>query len=210
MGITIGYSNLSSNLISSLSAYFKGLMDYNVYAYIDGVRVSTIPLKTDGYAIDTSHGNGTGIECTDNATASWDNNNWAITIGNTSTSGTRCNIYFKTKKTLYNVLKNEAAAGTYAREYTGNHQDSMDASKSTKKIYYYYGSNNTNGTAILDKNNVLFAGQCWQMIRTTDTGGVKMIYNGEAENNQCLNTRGDHEGYASATTIDLKGNYYYG
>ena len=95
MGITIGYSNLSSNLISSLSASFKGLMDYNVYAYIDGVRVSTIPLKTGGYAIDTSHGNGTGIECTDNATASWDNNNWAITIGNTSTSGTRCNIYFK-------------------------------------------------------------------------------------------------------------------
>ena len=28
-------------------------------------------------------------------------------------------------------------------------------------------------------NNVYFAGKCWQMVRTTDTGGVKMIYNGE-------------------------------
>ena len=34
MGITIGYSNLSSNLMSSLSGTFKGLMDYNVYAIL--------------------------------------------------------------------------------------------------------------------------------------------------------------------------------
>ena len=114
------------------------------------------------------------------------------------------------KTTLYKVLQNEAAIGTYAKEYTGNHQDSMDASKSTQKIYYYYGSNNTNGTAIQDKNNVLFAGQCWQMIRTTDTGGVKMIYNGEAVNNQCLSTRGTHVGYASRTSQNLASNYWYG
>ena len=35
------------------------------------------------------------------------------------------------KTTLYKVLQNEAATGTYAKEYTGSHQDSMDASKST-------------------------------------------------------------------------------
>ena len=114
------------------------------------------------------------------------------------------------KTTLYKVLQNEAATGTYAKEYTGNHQDSMDASKSTQKIYYYYGSNATKGTAILDKNNVLFAGQCWQMIRTTDTGGVKMIYNGEAVDNQCLSTRGTHVGYASRTSQNLASNYWYG
>ena len=112
--------------------------------------------------------------------------------------------------TLYEVLESEALRNGLAREYTGAHQDSMDASKSTQKIYYYYGSNATNGTAILDKNNVLFAGQCWQMIRTTDTGGVKMIYNGEAENKQCLNTRGTHVGYASRTSQNLASNYWYG
>lgn len=114
------------------------------------------------------------------------------------------------KTTLYKVLQNEAATGTYAKEYTGSHQDSMDASKSTQKIYYYYGSNATNGKAILDKNNVLFAGLCWQMIRTTDTGGVKMIYNGEAVDNQCLSTRGTHVGYASRTSQNLASNYWYG
>ena len=114
------------------------------------------------------------------------------------------------KTTLYKVLQNEAATGTYAREYTGSHQDSMDASKSTQKIYYYYGSNATNGTAILNKNNVIFANHCWQMIRTTDTGGVKMIYNGEPENDQCLNTRGAHVGYASHTSQNLASSYWYG
>ena len=87
----------------------------------------------------------------------------------------------------------------------------MDASKSTKKIYYYYGSNNTNGTAILDKNNVLFAGQCWQMIRTTDTGGVKMIYNGEVEDGKCLSTRENQTGFrALSYSVEMKPTFYYG
>ena len=54
-------------------------------------------------------------------------------------------------------------------------------------------------------------------MRTTDTGGVKLIYNGEPENNQCLNTRGVHPGYSSRTTLGLSSstaywysdNYYY-
>ena len=81
-----------------------------------------------------------------------------------------------TQPTLYNVLKKEAITGGLAREYTGAHGDSMDSSKSTEKIYHWYAENDTQGTQILNKNNVIFAGQCWQMIRTTDTGGVKMIY----------------------------------
>ena len=37
-------------------------------------------------------------------------------------------------------------------------------------IYYYRG-------AVTD-NNVLFAGFCWKIVRTTSTGGTKLIYNG--------------------------------
>ena len=111
--------------------------------------------------------------------------------------------------TLYNVMKSYAEEGVYAKEYTGEHQDSM-VGVGDKKIYHFYGSNDTNAIAILDKNNVIFANHCWQMIRTTDTGGVKMIYNGEAENGQCLNTRSNHVGYASLTTQSLNTTYYYG
>ena len=37
-----------------------------------------------------------------------------------------------------------------------------------------------------------------------------MIYNGEAEDGKCLNTRGSHVGYAARTTQNLTSNYWYG
>ncbi len=37
-------------------------------------------------------------------------------------------------------------------------------------IYYYRGA--------VNNNNVIFGNYCWQIVRTTDTGGIKMIYNG--------------------------------
>ena len=118
--------------------------------------------------------------------------------------------YYYNSKKLYDVLKNEVNRNTgYAREYTGAHQDSMSGTGS-QKIYHWYASNSTNATAILNKNNVIFANHCWQMYRTTDTGGVKLIYNGEPENNQCLNTRGSHVGYSDATNTSLNTTYYYG
>ena len=46
-------------------------------------------------------------------------------------------------------------------------------------IVYYRG-------AVTD-NNVLFADKCWKAVRTTDTGGVKLIYNGESTVNNTYN-----------------------
>ncbi|MBQ3298062.1 MAG: hypothetical protein IJG97_04560 [Bacilli bacterium] len=122
--------------------------------------------------------------------------------------------------TLYGVLEKAVNTG-HAREYTGEHHDSF-TEEPTKNIYHWYAPSGTSGNAlateILDKNNVIFANHCWQMIRTTDTGGVKMIYNGETENNQCLNTRGNHPGYSSNNsqttgspdTQTMSATYYYG
>ena len=55
----------------------------------------------------------------------------------------------------------------------------------TYPIYYYRG-------AVTD-NNVLFGGFCWKIVRTTNTGGTKLIYNGlpsGTNNDQCTNTTG--------------------
>ena len=111
--------------------------------------------------------------------------------------------------TLYNVLAKEAETGGLAKKYTGNHHDSFTDAPS-KDIYHWYSANDTEGTQIQNKNNVIFADHCWQMIRTTDTGGVKMIYNGEVENNQCLNTRGTHPGYSGLSSEYIGGSYWYG
>ncbi len=88
-------------------------------------------------------------------------------------------------KYLYDVLKNEAESNGLAREYTGEHHDSFTEEPS-KKIYHWYAENDNEGNQVLNKNNVIFGNFCWQMIRTTDTGGVKLIYNGEVVNNKCI------------------------
>ncbi len=90
---------------------------------------------------------------------------------------------------IYTAFKEVAKEGKYLREYSGPHQDSMDKSLSNQKIYYWYASSDAIANEILEKNNVLFAGFCWQTVRTTDTGGIKMIYNGQAEDGKCLSTR---------------------
>ena len=39
-------------------------------------------------------------------------------------------------------------------------------------VYYFRGSQNV-------ANNVLYANYCWKIVRTTETGGTKLVYNGE-------------------------------
>ena len=86
-------------------------------------------------------------------------------------------IFIDDVPTLYNVIAKEALTDGVAKLYTGQHNDAYDES-GTKKIFHFYGADDNKGAEVLTKNNVLFAGFCWQMIRTTDTGGVKLIYNG--------------------------------
>ena len=47
-------------------------------------------------------------------------------------------------------------------------------------IYYYRGN--------IDDNNVIFANFCWKIVRTTEIGGIKVVYNGVPQNGQCNNT----------------------
>ncbi len=69
---------------------------------------------------------------------------------------------------------------------------------------HYYRGNVTN-------NNVVFAGFCWKAMRTTSTGGVKLVYYGVWDSiNQCNESRANHDGYGVVTTRNLGRNYYYG
>ncbi|MBR7041871.1 MAG: hypothetical protein IKI04_00035, partial [Bacilli bacterium] len=74
-------------------------------------------------------------------------------------------------------------------------------------IYYYRGA--------VDNNNVLFGGFCWKIVRTTDTGGIKLIYNGVPSNGECNNTGTDSQ-LASTAKFNTNSNspadvgYMYG
>ncbi len=63
-------------------------------------------------------------------------------------------------------------------------------------IYYYRGQ--------IDDNNVIWANKCWKIIRTTATGGTKMIYNGEPSD---VEVDGETVKQCNATGDDTKITY---
>ena len=112
--------------------------------------------------------------------------NYDSTLGKVSFSfiGTdSCYLYFDYKEdtSLYGTIKKRAKTDTtYLALYTGEGADTY-----AKPVYYYKGN--------VQNNNVLFGGFCWKIVRTTETGGVKIVYNGVKKNGSCNNTGTDSQ-----------------
>lgn len=72
---------------------------------------------------------------------------------------------------FWDVSSDTNGKGLYksALEYSGQYP-----------VYYFRGN--------VENNNVLFGNYCWKIIRTTTTGGIRMIYNGTPTNGQCTAT----------------------
>ena len=75
-------------------------------------------------------------------------------------------------------------------KYSGQVTEEVGQTVTANNIYFNNCSNN---------RNIIFGGFCWQMIRTTETGGIKMIYNGEPVDGKCQSTRGSHKGINGET-----------
>ena len=82
-----------------------------------------------------------------------------LTLGSGSTIGDLKLDLYHTIEKRYNQDK------TYLGLYTGEGADTY-----ANPVYYYKGN--------VQNNNVLFGGFCWKIVRTTETGGVKIVYNG--------------------------------
>ena len=93
-------------------------------------------------------------------------------------------IWVKNPNTLYNIMK-KANQGTLSDFSKMSSEDGTsgvyETTEGVTPIYYYRGA--------VD-NNVKFGDYCWKAVRTTVTGGVKLIYNGEAVGNQCTTQTG--------------------
>ena len=108
------------------------------------------------------------------------------------------------KNYLYDVMK-DASDSDYVGEFTGEHEDSLTI-PADSKIYHWVGQD----TLIKTKNNVIFAGFCWQIVRTTDTGGVRLIYNGvPTSTGACTSSRPNHMGLAYGSVYLAYTSYYY-
>ena len=105
-------------------------------------------------------------------------NNITGTVNSSFIGTDKCYLYFdyKESKELYKLIaKRYKNNDTYVKLYSES-----DASTYANPVYYFNGA--------VEDNNVLFAGFCWKIVRTTETGGVKMIYNGVQTNGSCNNT----------------------
>ncbi len=94
-------------------------------------------------------------------------------------------------QTLYKLMADNSIGLDTNIDFSKSTTDSdsgiytMNSTKNDKYPVHYCRGN-------IDNNNVLFAGFCWKIVRTTSTGGVKLIYNGVYdENNKCNNTGTD-------------------
>ena len=102
----------------------------------------------------------------------------------------------------YNVMRNNAVmdniSSTYVTNSNGVQFDDISSDMNGKGIYIRSGTENNQYPIYyyrgeVNDNNVLFANFCWKIVRTTDTGGTKLIYNGEptgTNHDKCENTTG--------------------
>ena len=87
---------------------------------------------------------------------------------------------------LYNMIKDSAdtttiidysiRSGADGKETNGIY--TTTATEGNVPVYYYRGK--------VD-NNIIFGDYCWKIIRTTETGGIKLIYNGTPTDGKCDN-----------------------
>ena len=101
---------------------------------------------------------------------------------------------------LYSELKNNSVqddiASTYVTASTGI--DFLETSSDTNgKGLYMMGNTASDSFPILyyrgdiNNNYIIYGNYCWQIIRTTSTGGIKIMYAGIPDNNTCNNTGAD-------------------
>ena len=103
------------------------------------------------------------------------------------------------KSTLYKKVKNDYLNDNYGYLYSG------EGSSNYLNSVYYYSKDDSD-----INSNVIFANMCFRMVRTTESGGVKLIYNGIAENGTCGTNRSASIGFTGYSIESLASDYYYG
>lgn len=112
-------------------------------------------------------------------------------------------------------------ASTYVTSSTGIDFSQISSDTNGKGLYILHGTENNTYPIYyyrgdVEDNNVKFANFCWKIVRTTETGGTKLIYNGTPdESGNCTNTTGGatnigRSAFNSQTDDNAYVGYMYG
>ena len=93
-------------------------------------------------------------------------------------------VYTRTNKTVYCYLYFDKDNSVYAKvldDFSNNNGVQKTTDENGKDVYYYTGN--------ITNNNLVLNNYCWKMVRTTETDGVKLLYNGlYSDSTKCNNT----------------------
>jgi len=102
--------------------------------------------------------------------------------------------------TIANIAKEDNSCVT---KYEGEVTDEVGKNVTATNVYF---------DKCEDMDNVIFGGFCWKVIRTTETGGTKLIYFGEPVDGKCEYNREQHLGIKDngQEIHNLNNRYLYG
>ena len=109
----------------------------------------------------------------------------SISVNMKGTVSNNPSLTMQAYKVLFDMIKGNVDTTTNIDFSKTSEQDNTNGIYMTKDtdsgipVYYYRGN--------VD-NRVIFANFCWRIVRTTEAGGVKLIYDGVPSNGQCNNT----------------------
>lgn len=125
-----------------------------------------------------------------NTSLNYNGEEQAVKMGNTIQDKVTARTEKPSKIKLYDALVSQSKGSESALNYNlissstnGEGLYSTTNTDSGSTVYFYRGA--------VTNNNVIFANQCWQIIRTTETGGVKLLYNGTPNGGQCAKPSGN-------------------
>ncbi len=139
--------------------------DFFIASYIDGEWSDRIPDKDEDYAVDK-------VVCDNDATGTWDEDKWMITIGNAKTK-TKCVVYFVTPPKYY-------AFGEPTASSTTDYNDVINSSGSRVFIQL---SNNKYSICYLNEDSQL---SCVKFSNISDSHSFS---------DKCSNTSENSYGY---------------
>ena len=143
--LIISISLISLTIIDNYNKPKVTPIDDSYLAYfVDGQETNTIPEKGN---YDVS------ITCDKGANATWDYDNWAITIYNATQTGTRCSVSFTTKKEF-----NDGTGAASPELYAGLIPVTYDSSNNIvvadiSSEWYNYNNHQWANAILIDQNN---------------------------------------------------------
>ena len=134
---------------------------------IDGKESDKFPTTSSYIGVVTcSKGSGTAV---------WNGSKWVFNVTSITQNKTKCNVDFTKSSTVYDKV---------LADYAKNKGVQKTTDENGKDVYYYAGN--------ITNNNLILNNYCWKMVRTTETNGIKLIYNGlYKEDTKCNNTGKD-------------------